>query len=73
MIKSFGYDLCPDKPCVYKRRSRTRGGGLLVLHLEDIPLIENNDGKIVSNGSIAIQIDMKDLRKASHILEIEHM
>ena len=21
LIKSFGYDLCPDKPCVYRRRS----------------------------------------------------
>ena len=44
LIKSLGYDLCPDKPCVYKRRSRTSGGGLIVLHLEDIPFIKNNDG-----------------------------
>ena len=30
----------------------SNGGGFLVLHVEGIPLIENNDGKIVSNESM---------------------
>ena len=65
LIKSFGYDLCPDEPCVYKRRSG---------HLDDIPFIGNNDGKIVSNRSmVSHPVNMKDLGKGSHIFEIKLM
>ena len=53
------------KPCVYKRCSRTSGGGLLVLHLEDIPFIGNNDGKIVSNGSMVSHSDRYEGLKKS--------
>ena len=50
---------------VLQEMQRTSGGGFSVLHLDDIPLIENNDGKIVSNGSmVSHPVRYEGLRKS---------
>ena len=50
--------------CVQKTQ-RTSGGGFLVLYVEGIPLIGNNDGKIVSNGSMVSHlVRYEGLRKS---------
>ena len=50
---------------VYTRDTTTSGGGFLVLHVDDIPLIGNNDGKIVSNESMVSHlIRYEGLRKS---------
>jgi len=66
-IKSYDFDQCLDESCV--------NGSVvvfLVLYIDDILLIENDVGVLLSvKVWLSNQFDMKDLREASYILEIK--
>ena len=70
-IKSFGFEQNLDEPCVYKRH-RDKVVMLLVLYVDDIPLIGNDVG-VMSSVKIWLssQFDMKDLGEANFILGIK--
>ena len=74
LIKSFGFNQCPDhEPFVYKRCNE-HVVVFLVLYIDDILLI-GNDIQTLSSVKIwlSTQFDMKDLGEASHILGIKLM
>ena len=70
-IKSFGFELNLDEPCVYKRH-QDKIVMFLVLYVDDILLIRN-DARVMSSIKIWLssQFDMKDLGEVNFILGIK--
>ncbi|KAL5762307.1 hypothetical protein ACOSP7_018571 [Xanthoceras sorbifolium] len=70
-MKSFGFTQNLDEPCAYKM---TKGDKLvfLVLYVDDILLIENDVGVLISVKEwLSKQFDMKYLGEASYIIGIQ--
>ena len=70
-IKSFGFEQNLDEPYVYKRH-QDKVVMFLVLYVDDILLIENDVGVMLSvKVWLSSQFDMKDLGEANFILGIK--
>ena len=70
-IKSFGFEQNLNEPCMYKR-DRDKVVMFLVLYVDDILLIGNDVGVMLSvKVWLSIQFDMKDLGEANFILGIK--
>ena len=70
-IKSFGFEQNLDEPYVYKRH-QDKIMMFLVLYVDDILLIENDVGVMLSvKVWLSSQFDMKDLGEANFILGIK--
>ena len=70
-IKSFGFEQNLDEPYVYKRH-QDKIVMFLVLYVDDILLIENDVGVMLSvKVWLSSQFDMKDLGEANFILGIK--
>ncbi|TYK05792.1 gag/pol protein [Cucumis melo var. makuwa] len=70
-IKSYGFDQNVDEPYVYKKINKGKVA-FLVLYVDDILLIGNDVGYLTDvKAWLAAQFQMKDLRKAQYVLEIQ--
>ena len=70
-IKSFGFEQNLNEPCMYKR-DRDKVVMFLVLYVDDILLIGNDVGVMLSvKVWLSSQFDMKDLGEANFILGIK--
>ena len=70
-IKSYGFELNLDEPCVYKRH-QDKIVMFLVLYVDDILLIGNDVGVMSSiKVWLSSQFDMKDLGEAEYVVACE--
>ena len=71
-IKSFGFNQCPDEPCV--KETQMTHGGYSGTYVDDVLLIENGVETLsLVNVWLSTQFGMKDIGEPIYILGIKLM